>query len=262
MFGDDAGGRAATSLRGWLSEVYFSALLDGALDSLAARLGARAVVDDPLFGRATGAPAITRQLEQTAEWLKTHGARLTRGMVVSGVDRDFAEGTLNLMLGDRALELPVVALAERRRGREVELRAYYAVELVTGKRADRPGIVTATGDATVPELVSRVLDALASNDLDTAIACFEKEGTFREATGRAHAQSGGELRRHLERYAQGGFVVDVGGTADDGRACAVELSLVKIGGRDAGRQPGLFVFERGENGGLHAVRAYDDYDVA
>jgi hypothetical protein len=54
----DRGG--ASGLRGWLSDLYFSSLASGQVEQLMRRLGDRATVDDPIFGRTSGMPALGR----------------------------------------------------------------------------------------------------------------------------------------------------------------------------------------------------------
>ena len=116
------------TLRGWLSDVYFPSLLDvsmreKAIESLANRLGAKATVDDPLHGRATGLPGITAHLNKTADWLTEHSASYERIAFTTGTDRDVTEGTLALTFENKTLDLPVAVVAERRRSRRVELPA-------------------------------------------------------------------------------------------------------------------------------------------
>src|SRR5690242_15879161 len=104
-----------TSLRGWLSDVYFPAILDSALGPLSIRLGPRATVDDPMFGRTTGLPALDAHLKQVSEWLSKSGAVYTRGLFTTGIDRDVTEGRLAMKIDGAAVDLPVAVVAERRR---------------------------------------------------------------------------------------------------------------------------------------------------
>src|SRR5438477_489755 len=69
-----------SALRGWLSDVYIPALLDSSdrdksLEALANRLGAKASLDDPLHGRATGLPAIRALIGASAKWMRDHDAK-------------------------------------------------------------------------------------------------------------------------------------------------------------------------------------------
>src|SRR5215472_14194684 len=119
-----------SGLRGWLSDVYFPAIVGGELDPLALRLGPRATLDDPLFGRSTGMAEIKAHLQKASGWFREHEASYERLGLVVGVDRDVAEGTLSIRIEGRSLLLPVAVVAERRRSREVELRLYHATRNV------------------------------------------------------------------------------------------------------------------------------------
>src|SRR5207249_6360143 len=115
----------------------------GQLGPLGIRLGPRATVDDPMFGRATGMPGIDAHLKSTADWLTKGKATYDRGQFTTGVDRDITEGIVTLEEGEPAkkIEVPVAVVAERRRSREVELRVYWSTRLLTGKASARKPLV-------------------------------------------------------------------------------------------------------------------------
>ncbi len=60
---------APTSVRGWLSDVYFPALLEPSLSARARLLGNHASLDDPLFGHAAGAQPIAEIARRRDELL-------------------------------------------------------------------------------------------------------------------------------------------------------------------------------------------------
>ena len=247
-----------TSLRGWLSDVYFPAILDGALGPLSIRLGPRATVDDPMFGRTTGLPALDGLLKQVHEWLVKTSAVYTRGHFTTGIDRDVTEGRLALNVDGNAVDLPVAVVAERRRSREVELRVYYATRPVTGKSAPRPALLTHKNDLVLPPLVVDHLDSMKKGRIDQVLACFEADAVVTDPFGIARANVGGGLRAYYEKLLAGGWDVHRGGAADDGRTCAVEVSLTKSACKDISPQAGLMVYEKGDSGLIRAIRVYDD----
>ncbi|HEY2516122.1 MAG TPA: hypothetical protein VGI39_34860 [Polyangiaceae bacterium] len=258
------------ALRGWLSDVYFPALLDKespsqALEALAGRLGAKATVDDPLQGRAAGIPAIPDLLGKTAAWLRSHAAAYERVAFTTGIDRDVTEGTLALTFENKTLDLPVAVVAERRRSREVELRIYYATQSIPdaegGKRPRAP-LVQPSVDPAPPAPVDGLLTALAQGDAKGATATFETDGGVRDARGMQHAKNGGALQSLLEGWLAGnaGLELRVGGAADDGRTCALEYNLVRIRGREVPARAGLMILERGDSALLRAVRLYSEFE--
>jgi hypothetical protein len=249
---------AATALKGWLSDVYFPALLDGALGPLTTRLGQRATVEEPMFGRAVGLTALEGLLKSVEEWLAKSQATYDRGQFTTGIDRDLAEGILNLKLDGKKVELPVAVVAERRRSREVDVRVYYSTALVSGKKATRAPIVQPSPDVMVPELVKDHLEALKRGDIDAALACFETGAVLREANNTAHGQTQGGIRAYYARVASGGWNGQRCGAADDGRTVMLEYTVTRLAGKEAAPQAGLMVYERGDSGLFRAIRLYDD----
>src|SRR5690242_6098753 len=98
---------APSGLPGWLSEVYLPALVSAQADQLVRRLGDRATIDDPIFGRATGMPALARYLDEVAAWLSKHDGAFDQVAFVTGSDRDVTEGTLSLTFEGRRVKVPV-----------------------------------------------------------------------------------------------------------------------------------------------------------
>jgi len=252
-----------SSLRGWLSEVYLPSLASSQAEQLARRLGDRATVDDPIFGRTNGMPALLRFLEEVAAWLGKHARSFEQLAFTLGSDRDVTEGTLSLTFDSRRVSVPVAVVAERRREREVELRLYYSTRPIGGANAVRSPLLAQDDAASVPPPVSAHLEALGKGSLDGIVASFEHDGTLRDAEGAIFANEGGALRAHYETLFAGqpGIEVLKGARADDGRTCALEYTVVKVHGKAVPPQAGLAVYERGESGLLRAVRVYEDVAI-
>ena len=165
---DERGSNAC--LRGWLSDVFLPALLDRehrqeSLDALTRRLGPRAGLDDPLFGRAEGLAAVEKRVGDLAQWFSERKATYERHHFTMGIERDVTESTVVLTLEQKTIEVPVAVVAEKRRSREVEVRLYLPLRaLGEGRvvRAVRARDVRdprdsrdspATGDANRPAVV-------------------------------------------------------------------------------------------------------------
>jgi hypothetical protein len=261
--GPDRG--ADSGLKGWLSDVYLPALIAGQADALATRLGDRAAVDDPIFGRAAGMPVLGRFLAEIAAWLAKHSAAFERVGFVTGSDRDVTEGVLTLEVEGRRVRVPVAVVAERRREREVELRLYYSTRPIRGTRAVRSPLLPKDDEVAVPPPVSAYLDALARGDAAAVVASFEAGGALRDSAGATHVNDdAGALRAYHERQfapiggRPGGIRVLKGARADDGRTCALEYTVVRVHDRDVPPQAGLAVYERGQSGLLRTLRVYED----
>lgn len=266
VFGDafDGGGPdrgPPTSLRGWLSDVYLPCLLDDnqeSLEALVRRLGGRATVDDPIFGRASGLPALERYVAEMSSWMKAHAATFARVHFTTGVDRDVTEGALSLKFDEKTVELPVAIVAEKRRSREIELRLYYSTQPIKGTAAGRSPLVGEASELSLPKAIDDHVAALGRGDVDAVLATFESDGTMQEARGVTHAKSG-DLKAFYAKLLEGSGVELVkGAAADDGRTVALEYTLVRIHGKAVPPQAGLAIYERGDNGLIRALRVYDD----
>ncbi len=257
------------------------ALVSAQADQLVRRLGDRATVDDPIFGRTTGMPALARYLEEVATWLSKHDGAFDQVAFVTGSDRDVTEGTLSLTFEGRRVRVPLAVVAERRPEREVEMRLYYSTKPIKGTRAVRSPLLPKDDEVAVPVQVAAQLDALSRADIDAVLASFEDGARLRDAAGETHVKSteGGPLRAYYEKLCAvrneggskdggksstgrgAGIEVLKGARADDGRICALEYTVVRVRGKNVPPQAGLAVYERGETGLLRAVRIYEDIDA-
>lgn len=256
---------APSSLRGWLSEVYLPSLVASKPDALALRLGDRATVDDPIFGRTNGMPALQRYLEEVAAWLNKRSAAFTQVAFTMGSDRDVTEGTLALTFEGRRVELPVAVVSERRKEREVETRLYYSTKPIHGTHAVRSPLLPQDDEIAVPPPIAAHAKALSKGDVEGVVASFEVGGTLRDPAGETYTRTadGGTVRTFYERLfgGHGGIEVLNGARADDGRTCALEYTVVKVRGKAVAPQAGLAVFERGDSGLLKAARIYEDVEI-
>jgi hypothetical protein len=243
------------------------ALVSAQAEQLVRRLGDRATVDDPIFGRTTGMPGLARYLEQAATWLTKREGAFDALAFTTGSDRDVTEGNLTLAVDGKRVSVPIAVVAERRPEREVEIRVYYSTKPIRSAPTVRAPLVPQDSELTVPPPVAAHLQALARGDVDALIASFENGATLRDPAGATHAKEGegGPLRAFYEgmfaSHAAGepGIEVLKGARADDGRTCALEYTVARIRGKDIAPQPGLAVYERGESGLLCATRLYHDY---
>jgi hypothetical protein len=236
---------AASTLKGRLADVYVPAMVEGSLQALSRRLGNRATIDDPLFGRASTLSSIDPLLEKFSNHFR--GATYRHVASATGVDRDVAEG----VLAKDGEETPIAVVAERRRLREIELRVYYATG--QGERRGRAPVLEAVPDAAVPQVVLHVLEALRKGAVERVVAAFEENSRVVDPTGKAFGKRDG---------AMGNWVSDVGsrlqfapcGAADDGRNCCVEAVITRKPASDP--EPAALTFERGDSGLLRELRFY------
>jgi hypothetical protein len=245
----------AGTLKGRLADVYVQALVDGALPALSRRLGNRATIDDPLFGRASTLSSIDPLIEKVANHFKERRATYRHVASATGIDRDVSEGLLVMSTGTEPAEIPIAVVAERRRLREIELRVYYA----TGSEHRRPRARLLNGetDVAIPQIVAHVLEALRKGAVERVLAAFEESSRFVDPNGKHHAKRDGSMASFVS-----GARLDLvpAGAADDGRTCCIEAALVRqhrLGlGPDAEPEPAAMSFERGDSGLLRELRLY------
>ena len=224
-------------------------------------------MDDPIFGRTQGGPALAAYLDQSAAWLTQRAGAFESFAFTTGSDRDVTEGALALTVDGKRLSVPVAVVAERRPEREVEIRLYYSTKPILGANTPRTPLVPRDDELAVPPPVSLYLAALARGDVDAAVASFENGAMLRDPSGGEHLRegAGGALRAFYEGLfsagAAGEPAIEVlkGARADDGRTCALEYTVARMHGKVIAPQPGLAVFERGESGLLRAARLYHDF---
>ena len=207
-------------MRGWLSDLYFGSLMprsagapapteepgsagtqEEAVDQLVKRLGNRATIDDPIFGRTSGMPTLQRYAEEVTAWLRKHEGTFEKTAFVTGSDRDVTEGMLALTFDGRRVHVPVAVVAERRPEREVELRLYYSTKPIKGTRAVRSPLLPQDDEVAVPPPVAAHLEALSRGDEKGIIASFEATGTLRDSAGTTYAKDGegGPLLAYYEK---------------------------------------------------------------
>src|SRR3954465_2273962 len=101
---------APSTLKGRLADVYVPALVEGVLPALSRRLGNRATIDDPLFGRASTLSSIDPLLEKIASRFKEARATYRHVASATGVDRDVAEGAIVTTSSSGMVETPIAVV--------------------------------------------------------------------------------------------------------------------------------------------------------
>jgi len=247
----DDGRSPPSALKGRLADVYVPALVSGSVEALSLRLGNRATIDDPLYGRASSLVSIDPLLARVAAYFAEGNATYEHVSSTTGVDRDAAEGRLAMTIGGKARELPIAIVAERRRLREIELRVYYSPEGATDGRKPRAALATMGPELLVADLVDSVLAGLRKAAVEQALAGFEESSRVVDPSGRAHGKADGAMGSFFSGL--GELEIEVGGCADDGRTVCVEANVTRRG-RDA--VPTLLAFERGDSGLVRELRVY------
>ena len=239
-----------SALRGRLADVFVPALVSGAVDALSRRLGNRATIDDPLYGRASSLASIEPLLARVATYFADANATYEHVCSTTGIDRDACEGRLAMTIAGVARSVPIAIVAERRRLREIELRMYYAAEPADGRKPRSP-LLTVDAETPLAALIEQIVEALRKGELERALEGFEEAARVVDPSGRAHAKADGAVGAYLSEL--GDLDLQLAGAADDGRTACVEGTIVRRGKVAA---PALLAFERGDSGLIRELRIY------
>ncbi len=247
----DDGRSPPSALKGRLADVYVPALVSGAVDALSRRLGNRATIDDPLYGRASSLTSIDPLLARVAAFFAEGHATYEHISSTTGVDRDAAEGRLAMTIDGKARELPIAIVAERRRLREIELRVYYSPERATSGKKRRPPLTSMGPELPIADLIDAIFQGLRRGAVEQALAGFEEGARVVDPSGRAHGKADGTMGTFFSDL--GELDIELGSSADDGRTVCVEANVTRSQREVV---PALLAFERGESGLVRELRVY------
>jgi len=241
---------------------FFMALNSGDTHLLETVWPGEVVIYDPRAGEVRGHKQLRRFVTKNQTWLADRHARIET--VASTVVGDRAVVELAAHLPDDGGELtwPVAVVAETPDDMSVTFRTYCSQVPVDGQRHIRSPILNLEPDL-LRGVIGRFRAGLAAGDVEATVATFSSDGYFRESIGVHSSHRGtGELRSFFtESFSMGGGITLMPcAVTDDGVRCALEYNVVRWGSHDLPAQAGMGVFERGSDGLLAAVRAYDDIE--
>jgi limonene-1,2-epoxide hydrolase len=239
---------------------YLAALNDGDARALETAWPGEVVIYDPRAGEVRGHRHVRQFVSRNLSWLAGLHARseIVASTVAGG--RAVVELLAYLDHNGRQLAWPVAVVAESPDDRSVVFRTYCSQWPHDEMRPVRPPIL-APGHASLADVVGRYQAGLAAGDPEAVVSTFAPDGYFRGPFGPSYAHRGtAELRSFFTRSfsAGGGIALERCAVTDDGVRCALEYNCVRWGSHDLPPQAGIGVYERGPDGLLAAVRAYDD----
>jgi len=241
---------------------YFAALNNGDTHLLEDVWPGEVVIYDPRAGEVRGHRELRRFVSRNLSWLAgLHARAETVACTVDG-GRAVVELLAHLDHNGRELAWPVAVVAESPDNLSVVFRTYCSQWPVDEMRHLRPAILE-PGAARPGGVAGRYQDGLAAGDTDAVVSTFAPDGYFCGPFGPDHAHRGtAELRSFFARCfsSGGGIGLQNCAVTDDGVRCAVEYNYVRWGSHDLPPQAGIGVYERGPDGLLAAVRAYDDVE--
>jgi len=242
---------------------YLTALNEGDVHTLETVWPGEVVIYDPRAGEVRGHRQVRQFVSRNLSWLAGLGARSeTVASTVAG-GRAVVELLAHMPHDGRELAWPVAVVAESPDDQSVVFRTYCSQWPVDELRHVRPPILK-PGQAHPGDVVGRYQAALDAGDVEAVVSTFASDGCFRGPFGPGSAHRGtAELRSFFTRCfsAGGGIGLEHCMVTDDGTRCALEYNCVRWGSHDLPPQAGMGVYERGPDGLLAAVRAYDDVEA-
>lgn len=243
---------------------YFDGVRSGEIDALVGSFAGEPELHHPVRGRVRGRRAFERFVADTNAWLTERAADFSPVQRIITPQRGIEETVMTLDGEDGRAEVPVAVAADRDDdGRILELRIYWSMWPLTGEHHHRPPLLQADPDLRESEVVGEYQRALASGDVNAAVATFEPDAYVREPAGSAFVHRGhDELGKLYGRFFSngGGIRLEHCALTDDGHACALEYNLVRWGQTELFPEAGLAVYVRGDSGKLASARIYDDAD--
>jgi limonene-1,2-epoxide hydrolase len=239
---------------------YLAALRAGDTRILEQVWPGQVVIYDPRGGEVRGHRQVRQFISSNVSWLAGRRAQAEMVAVTRSAGRAVVELLTRLDHNGRELSWPVAVVAESPDDRSVVFRTYCSQWPRDEQRHIRPPVL-GPGQVQPGDVVGRYLAALAAGDADAVTRAFAPDGYFRTPSGRRYGREGGdELRAFFARCFAGGGGIELQPCAvtDDGVRCAMEYNCLRWGIHDLPPQAGLGVYERGADGLLAAVRAYDD----
>jgi hypothetical protein len=221
------------------------------------------VIYDPHAGEVRGHRHVRQFIKSNVSWLRGLHAQAEIVASTRAAGRAVVELLARMDHNGGELLWPVAVVAESPDDRSIAFRTYCSQWPRDERRHLRPPLLGA-GPVKPGDVVGRCLAGLAAGDVDEVLAAFAPDGYFQTPSGRRYRRGGeaDELRAFFTGCFAGGGGIELQPCAvtDDGVRCAVEYNCVRWGIQDVPAQAGLGVYERGADGRLAAVRAYDDVE--
>jgi len=237
-------------------ESIYPRLIEGDIGVLSA-FCAKAKVDTPLGGHQQPPEFVA----EARAWLSAHAARIEKPRTVVTPERIVHEFVLCLTVDDRAVDLPVLVVADVADGCIRDLRVYHSTWALNGHHLVRSPLMQYRLTERPPEPVGTYHDALAAGDAVAADGVFEPGGVVREPAGDVYVHAGADRAAwYAAVLSDGQLPLKLGTITDDGTTVVYEYEVEQWGSTRIPPQAGAAAYERGPSGKLVSARIYDDVD--
>ena len=215
----------------------------------------KATIDTPSGGKQLPPEWVSEE----RSWLAAHSAKTASVSTIITETRVAHEIALTLQIDGKAVELPVLLVADIAEDSLRDLRIYHSTWPLSGGHLLRGPLLEPDVSAELTEPVASYEKALAAGDVDTLQSLFEDDGYVREPSGEAYKHVG-EAREEFYGPLRetGGVPLKTVAVTDDGYLTVIEYNCDEWGGTRFTAQAGAAVWERSAAGAIAGVRIYDD----
>jgi SnoaL-like domain len=242
---------------------FLDAVERGSVREATACLADGATIDDPRDGRIAGKRGLERWIAGAHAWLEALSARAEPVRLTAEGRHAVLERIFHVRVEGEERELPVaVAVDLYASGLLAAVRVYHSFWPLDRGHRVRGRLLPARRGLVLRPPLDAYRRALAEGDVDGVLACHARDATVREPAGEPFLHRGlrGLRRLYGTQLMNGGIPLEVARVVDDGRACALEYTVVRWGRTDVPPQAGVAVYERDARGLIQASRLYDDVD--
>ena len=150
----------------------YPALIAGDVGSVLPCFGMKATIDTPSGGKQLPPEWVSEE----RSWLAAHSAEAVNVSTVATETRVAHEIALTLQINGKAVELPVLLVADIAEDSLRDLRIYHSTWPLSGGHLVRGPLLEPDANAELTEPVVSYEKALAAGDIDALQALFEDDG--------------------------------------------------------------------------------------
>lgn len=217
-------------------------------------------LDDPRFGRFS-VDELASYYAKFQALIKDYEAKIEEVNSIELADSQVEELQLYLQKKDQTIRLPVAVVYDYS-DQGLHVRLYFSNGPIDQTHRDRAAMLAANPDLTLPGPIARYQKAFAQGNVDAMLDSVEPTATVREPGGGTFGPSPGQTSlkdfyTFLFSFG-GGIVLQRCNAITNGKSCAIEYNVLKVGNNTYSPKPGIGIYDFNKNK-VTGARLYDDF---